>query len=869
MHRSSHHLSRPETRRGARRTSRAATALVAALAVGALTFGGVIPAVAVESTPSPTPTPTETVETPTPAPTETDAAADEGAAGADIDSAKAGLDAAEQRFTTIAPESISALATSGSSDIVINARVIRKESTPSADLNNSSYLQGLTYRLYPVQGSGSGSSPYGPDMNHPTDYFCVIGAPPATSCTITVPNTGSTGNKDNRDKTFFVVQETNSSTYNTPTYMVGSYSGPTTQFNYAGRTGSQLQGGKTYQFPATSQGQSGSSTRSGVLAASLNNPTIDLSCVEPLRLAIQMDLSASVSDQQRGIYRTSLQNLVDDLAGTGAEIALFTFGSTSPVSGREMAAPLNVDTQATKLKNTIASFTASPGTQRTNWDMGLRRVAEANATQNYDLVLFLTDGAPNYIANANSTNGTGPDGDNVAVKSVEQAIFSANAIKAADTRVVAVGIGNGATGNVYRNLAAVSGMSPNSDFFQGGWEQLESYIKNIVNQAICRVPVKVTKQVPSGNDWMTADDWTMTLGTPSVSVGTASIIGSNPQNTGSGANPDGESNWVVSFTDKNATATLSLAETMKAGWAFESGTYTVHHQNGTVTDGTVAGIDQTIPGVRVDDRVEVTFRNKPRVTSLTLVKDVAFGAADATSWTLKANGPQGALAGPNGKTGSAAATAEVTPDVAYSLNETGGSDTYVQVGEWVCLDQDALPVAVTAAAVSVPVGKLVTCTVTNATSSLTLLKHVVDPALDPADWSITASPAAGPALSPTTVVGSEDASGANTFEVRPNHVYTISEALAVDDGTIAYRQLGIQKLVDGSWVDVDVSQVSAEPGEHATYRFVNDSVPAVVLPLTGGTSTDLFLLIGGIFLLIALSLAAWQQSRRLRGVRGF
>jgi LPXTG-motif cell wall-anchored protein len=105
--------------------------------------------------------------------------------------------------------------------------------------------------------------------------------------------------------------------------------------------------------------------------------------------------------------------------------------------------------------------------------------------------------------------------------------------------------------------------------------------------------------------------------------------------------------------------------------------------------------------------------------------------------------------------------------------------------------------------------------------------------------------------------------------VRPNHVYTISEALAVDDGTIAYRQLGIQKLVDGSWVDVDVAQVSAEPGEHATYRFVNDSVPAVVLPLTGGTSTDLFLLIGGIFLLIALSLAAWQQSRRLRGVRGF
>src|SRR5690606_34603026 len=84
----------------------------------------------------------------------------------------------------------------------------------------------------------------------------------------------------------------------------------------------------------------------------------------------------------------------------------------------------------------------------TNWDRGLWQVA-ADPT-GYDLTIVITDGNPTVYG-----AGKGP-GDFTSFKEMEEAIFSANAIKAEGTRLLAVGVGDGVSGSG-ANLRAVSG----------------------------------------------------------------------------------------------------------------------------------------------------------------------------------------------------------------------------------------------------------------------------------------------------------------------------------------------------------------------------------------------------------------------------
>ena len=117
--------------------------------------------------------------------------------------------------------------------------------------------------------------------------------------------------------------------------------------------------------------------------------------------------------------------------------------------------------------------------------------------------------------------------------------------------------------------------------------------------------------------------------------------------------------------------------------------------------------------------------------------------------------------------------------------------------------------------------------------------------------------------------GSATANDQNTFEVRPAHTYTLAES--TEAATIAYRNLALQKLVaggdpsvDDDWENVESTDIQVGAGEHAVYRFVNDDVPAVVLPPTGGTASDLYLLLGGALMAAFVAFAAWHASRRLK-----
>lgn len=260
--------------------------------------------------------------------------------------------------------------------------------------------------------------------------------------------------------------------------------------------------------------------------------------------------------------------------------------------------------------------------------------------------------------------------------------------------------------------------------------------------------------------------------------------------------------------------------------------------------------------------------------TLDLVKVVAAPGTETTSaWLLEAQAPSGALAGPKGTySASTPVTASVSADKAYTLKESGGPDTYIPApAGWQCvLTGTTTPVAVASGKVTVPLGQKVTCTVTNTTAKLTLLKKTADGSgLTPGDFTLTGTPASGYTLAALQAAGATTASAGNTFEVRPAHTYTLAETTS--DGTIAYRNLALQKLkpgtdpaVDANWETVGSTDVQVAAGEHATYRFVNDKVPAVVLPLTGGTASDVFLLLGGAIVSAVVAVAAWRAAHRMK-----
>lgn len=386
--------------------------------------------------------------------------------------------------------------------------------------------------------------------------------------------------------------------------------------------------------------------------------------------------------------------------------------------------------------------------------------------------------------------------------------------------------------------------------------------------------VTVTKLVldPATGRSAPAAGWS--LGTAAAATsGTATALPSEAPRQNSDAS--GNAVWTVLFGSATSQATLTISEVQQSRFSFVSGSCSVGGQNRAITFTTSGGVvSGTLTNIGPGTTVACTLTNQA-VTTLTLVKAVSFGSAAATDWTLTATAPAGSLAGPTGRTGTAAVTGvAVSPGRAYRLSETGTDAAYVQVGTWRCVESTGTEVAVTAASdVTLRTGAAVTCTVTNATATMTLLKDVVSPTpgFEPSTWTVTAAPAAlsGGTLPTQSRVGAAYAAGQNaasTFEVRPGHGYTLSEAPTVSGTRLSYRTLRLERLDGATWTTVDSRSVTAPPaGQNVVYRFVNASVVGPVLPLTGGVGGDAFLIAGG--LLLALAVAGATIHRRRKGGR--
>jgi hypothetical protein len=388
--------------------------------------------------------------------------------------------------------------------------------------------------------------------------------------------------------------------------------------------------------------------------------------------------------------------------------------------------------------------------------------------------------------------------------------------------------------------------------------------------------VRVTKVV---EDWNGANrtptaGWTMTTTAVANTGSTVSVLPSRNPSQQTGA--DGSATWQVLFGAASQRGRVTVAETTQTGFRYQSLVCTV---NGAAAATTVTTVGTQVRGaVNVDvapgAAVDCTYTNRPTAT-LTLVKNVSFGAAAPSAWQLSATRSQAtALAGPTGAGGSGTLnTVPVSADTPYRLAEAGGPATYVQVGNWACVTATGTAVPVTAAGdVTLTRATDVTCTVTNATAAITLLKNVQNPStgFQPSTWNLTATPAALTGLSATTVPGADysatNGNAASTFAVRPGHSYTLSEALAQSGTRLAYQQLRLElRQPNGTWTPVTSQTITAPAaGQTAIYRYVNAPVSPPILPLAGGPSTDAFVIGGIAVLTLALALAVWQRRRRTR-----
>lgn len=313
------------------------------------------------------------------------------------------------------------------------------------------------------------------------------------------------------------------------------------------------------------------------------NPAATQKC--GINMAVVFDLSGSVTKPIGGDttptmlskYKTAGKGFVDALAGTTSKIAIKTFASQAPA--KDPAGKDNVGVNAgvaltsvaqtadaTKLKKAIDGFGPPPESNYyTNWDAGLAQVE----TDKYDVVLFLTDGDPTtYGPGTKTTSG------NATLQTVEEAIYSANNLKAPKknpipkgddlpgTRVIAVGINKNKNGFPEANkqrLRLISGPEEDSDFFTADFDSLGETISGLATKD-CEGTVSVVKSIQGDKGQLSAGaNWEFTTSTAKVTAGT----GNKPVGN---TNEDGALLFTVAGYTDVTNRDVTIAETQQTGY---------------------------------------------------------------------------------------------------------------------------------------------------------------------------------------------------------------------------------------------------------------------------------------------------------------
>lgn len=338
-----------------------------------------------------------------------------------------------------------------------------------------------------------------------------------------------------------------------------------------------LVAGNTYRSTADFMFSTSNSlpTRSnGVWQQSRVNPPLPARC--GMDVALVFDLSASVGSALPTL-KAAADSFADAFVGTPSRLAAYSFSAQSPSmqaangtadANRPDLVSVSTQAGADGFKAEYAGWGLGAGT---NWDAALQRVAESGI--HYDAVVVLTDGNPTRWGGT-TLHG---DGSNTHFTDVEAAVFSANTIKAAGTRMISFGIGAGVSGITALNLASISGTEAfdpvagnvaTADYFQisdfsGAGDELRR-----LALANCSGALTVIKQIaPAGT---TGDDVTgaVPAGPGWTFAAAASTAGASvdPGSATTQADGTGGVAFDVGYPAGGTSAEVAVTETQQPGF---------------------------------------------------------------------------------------------------------------------------------------------------------------------------------------------------------------------------------------------------------------------------------------------------------------
>jgi len=363
----------------------------------------------------------------------------------------------------------------------------------------------------------------------------------------------------------------------------------------------------------------------GTWPLSRANPALPAQC--GLNVALVVDLSSSVQSPTNHLpaLKSAMNTFVGALQGTPSQVSITTFGTGSPANGFPNSntglLPVASSADAARVKSLYAGWTTIP-TNYTNWDAGLQRVATLDADQHIDLAVVITDGNPTVYG----TTGSVPTNSGFTrFREMENSVASANAVKALNTRVIAVGVGDGLDAGSARNLRSISGPTryeAGGDIDASDYLQESDYgaagdaLRSLVVGA-CAPSISVVKQViPHGGSladaYTPASSWEFSAEasatTPEAHVNTPS-----PQQTDVHT---GGTNFDVTVPSDGSPGTFDLTETPQPD-------YTLQPVNSTGTAADPGGQNAFCVDKTHDDAPVPVINTGPAGFSVDLVNDSA------------------------------------------------------------------------------------------------------------------------------------------------------------------------------------------------------------------------------------------------------
>lgn len=751
-------------------------------------------------------------------------------------------------------------------------------------INGVTDLAGVVLHLEGNTGSGGNAAPDGVRADGvagdgPGWARCVSDA--NGLCTFTVPDTQDGGANHNQP---WVTQYSAPAGYFTNELLrVGGASGDGSQLAYQFRMKQTLQAGESYSSLDAndlmlSSGSAGNAS-GGIWQQSRVNPTLTQTC--GLDVALIMDFSGSVGNPSSLL--AAADTFTDSLVGTPSKMSLFSFSWISPAQGATQNYPaltsVSTQAQADAFKARYASWNTGGGT---NWDRGLGTANTANVGANhFDVAVVITDGSPTTYSDP--YQGTG---SNNRFRETEAGIFSANALKAKDTRVLAFGVGGGANGtNVALNLQAISGTTKfnGSNSATADYYQTTDY--DAVGQALrelalgnCEGNLTVTKEiVPSGN---TGND--ISGATPAgagwtfdTTINTNGVTTPDPDKTTT-ADGTGTVAFPLTFPGGVNSASVGVTETQQSGYTL----IPVNGQNAVCTNLTTQqSVTPTANGalgftveVPSTDTVNCIMYNREPApqADVTVTKNWVVNGTDY------ANGSQPAelqaqlhLTGP----GAAGATDQNWDDtrIGYEIGDTAQiSETVTTIDPDLCT-QSAAVTSINGVDQDIPLGSAYdlvlteehnVATITNTVdceSRLSLEKDVEGGPALPTEWTLSAENTDG-----APIAGFSGTSGqpdVTNIEVTPDARYQLFE----DAGNPLYAQTDNRTNVQSNplstgsatcirvdangdpfpgsaWSDGINGGVNVPLGYYAKCTFVNETAELVLLKEVdndyGGTATS-------------------------------